>query len=122
MTRNAISGKQYILRKGNNMEPMFATTQHVTVYLVDQLVQIGMAFGIALVVLFGLWSGWARKVGIQKIVMPFYDELSDIAIKWRAGEPISPTEGYLAVAFAIVTAAVAYGVLMLISHIATPHG
>ena len=83
-----------------------------------QLLQYGAGgLVLALAILYVL----TQVKGVQRVAFPFIDELNDLAKRWRDGK-VRPQDGLLAIAFALYSGAVAFGVFFLIANLGTPLG
>ena len=57
---------------------------------------------------------------LQRIFLPFYDELRDLTARWREGAKLSQGEGMMALAWAVMTGCTILGTLIAIAMVATP--
>lgn len=75
--------------------------------------------GVALVVV-GVALYVMRFTVLQAIFLPFFDELLDMARKWRNGEKPTQAEASMALGWSIATGCTILGALIAIALVATP--
>ena len=95
----------------------FSDWQMLLGHFLDML-SFGLSgLGVGLVLLYVLTQ--VEKVRV--IIFPFYDELLDIAQRWR-DDKTKPDDGPLAIAFAVYSSVIAFAIFYLIASLASPLG